>query len=300
MGAVLERVAPADWPALAPWLFAWNRRFGGGVHCLHADQGDDPEAHRAELAALAPDEGAFWTLAEGGRPVAVFGCEIDAALGRAWLRGPLVADPALLDRLLPVLVPTLAANLPGIRQVDAFAAEAGPWLNTWYAAAGFEAQQLHRVLQADLAGRPSTMPPPVVQPARAEDIAAVATLHEVLFAPAYLGEADFVRALTAPDRALFVVRDETGVPLGYLHAEDRPAQHEVYVDYLGVQAERRGRGLGRALLKAALHWAAQRGRRQVALTVREDRQRALSLYLDAGFVEVSAGRHWRLALGRFA
>lgn len=297
MNGSLARVAPSDWVALAPWLFAWNRR-PGGVHCLHADQGDDLATHTAELAALAPDAGAFWTLDEGAGAVAVFGCEIDAALGRAWLRGPLVEDRAVLDRLLPLFGATLATGLPGIRQVDAFAAADGPWLNAWYAAAGFQAQQLHRVLQADLVALPGRPPrPDGVQPALPDDIAAVTTLHEALFAAAYLRESDFVHALNAPDRVLLVVRDEAGVPLGYLHAEDRPAQHEVYVDYLGVQPERRGRGFGRALLQAALHWAARRGRRQVALTVREDRQRALDLYLAAGFVEVSAGRHWRLALG---
>lgn len=295
MGTTLVRVAPQDWPSLARPLFDWNRRPGGGVHCLHADQGADLAAHQAELAALPSDEAAFWMLADGNQPVAVFGCEVDAGLGRAWLRGPLVKDRAVLERLLPLVVPTLAAALPDVRQLDAFAAADGPWLNDWYAAAGFDAQELHRVLQAGLAGR-SIPPAAAVQPASMADIAAVTTLHEQLFAPAYLGEADFVRALAAGDRVLFVVRSADGTACGYLHAEDRPPQHEVYVDYLGVQPARRGRGLGRALLQAALHWAAQRGRPQVALTVREDRQRALNLYLDAGFVEISAGRHWRRSL----
>lgn len=292
MDSALIRVAPAGWPSLARALFDWNRRPEGGVHCLHAQQGDDLAAHDAELAALPHDAAAFWMLADGNEPVAVFGCEIDASLGRAWLRGPLVRERAVLERLLPLAVPTLAAALPGVRQLDAFAAADGPWLNEWYAAVGFEALQLHRVLQVELAGR-SLPPAAAVQPATPDDIAAVTALHEQLFAPAYLGEADFVRALAAGDRVLFVVRGADGAACGYLHAEDRPLQHEVYVDYLGVQPAQRGRGLGRALLQSALHWAAQRGRPQVALTVREDRQRALSLYLDAGFVEISAGRHWR-------
>jgi len=52
------------------------------------------------------------------------------------------------------------------------------------------------------------------------------------------------------------------------------------------------------LLDAAARWGAQHGRGHSALTVREDRRTAFDLYKRAGFVEVSAGRHWRKKASR--
>ena len=84
-------VPPEAWSDLAPLLFAWNRRADGRVRCLHADQGRDLEAHAAELAALAPDDAAFWLCSDAGGPVGVIGCEIDRVAGRAWLRASALA-----------------------------------------------------------------------------------------------------------------------------------------------------------------------------------------------------------------
>jgi mycothiol synthase len=78
--------------------------------------------------------------------------------------------------------------------------------------------------------------------------------------------------------------------------EENPADQEAYVDYVGVMESQRGRGMGRALLHAAAHWAVEMGRPHVALTVREDRRSAIGLYRHAGFVELHAGRHWRRQL----
>lgn len=71
-----------------------------------------------------------------------------------------------------------------------------------------------------------------------------------------------------------------GRPAGYLVAKDDTRMDELYVDYLGVDPAARGRGPGRALLLDAMRWAEDRGRRRAALTVRQDRAEALSLYLQ--------------------
>jgi len=47
------------------------------------------------------------------------------------------------------------------------------------------------------------------------------------------------------------------------------------------------------LLRHAMSWGEGRGRRRAALTVRQDRAEALSLYLQCGFQQVRAGVHWR-------
>jgi ribosomal protein S18 acetylase RimI-like enzyme len=294
-GLSLVRLPPDEWPALAGLIHACNRR-PDGVHCLHAAHGADVASHAAELAALPSGEAAFWVVMEQGQRVGVVGCEFDPALRRAWLRGPLVTEPRLLDALLPAVCPTLERALPEITQFDGFPAADGTALNGWYGAAGFEALQLHRVLRAPIREAPAH--PRHVRPATPPDLPAVSALHDALFPGAYLGAADFARAIDGGGSALFVASGDGAAAVGYLHVQDDAAEREAYVDYLGVDAAHRGHGLGQALLDAAFAWGAGNGRAHIALTVREDRRSALDLYLRAGFVEISAGRHWRKEVSR--
>ncbi len=138
-----------------------------------------------------------------------------------------------------------------------------------------------------------------MSPARAGDLPALLGLHQELFPSAYIGEADFRGRRRQTRTACCSWPASAGAaPIGYLYAKDDPVEREAYIDYLGVTPSHRGQGFGRAMLDAAFNWAARRGRGHVALTVREDRLSALSLYRHAGFVEVSAGRHWRKVMGR--
>jgi ribosomal protein S18 acetylase RimI-like enzyme len=49
-----------------------------------------------------------------------------------------------------------------------------------------------------------------------------------------------------------------------------------------------------------MRWGEGRGRRRAALTVRQDRAEALSLYRQCGFEHVRAGVHWRNDRSRVA
>jgi ribosomal protein S18 acetylase RimI-like enzyme len=291
MHPTLHRLPPAEWPELAEFIWRSNQRADGGLHCLHAAQGSDVASHAAELAALPPDEAAWWVVCEGSRPVGVVGCEFDPALRRAWLRGPLVEDPSMLDRLLPLVDTQLDADLPGIDRFDAFPVADAAALNAWYESAGYARLQLHRVLRAAVQNVPRHAGH--VRRALPDDLPAVVSLHAALFPVSYLGESDFRAALAATDRALFVACDKTDTPAGYLHVQDHPHEQEAYVDYLGVEESHRGRGLARAMLAAAADWAQSIARPHIALTVSEDRPSALNLYEHAGFTQLSAGRHWR-------
>ena len=288
----LHRLPPADWPDLAEFIHRCNQAPGGGVRCLHAAQGDDVASHAAELAGLPADEAAFWAIVEDGRQVGVVGCEVDAALKRAWLRGPLTVEPCVLDALLPLVGPTLEAALPAVQIYDAFPSADDAPLNAWYAAAGYTALQLHTVLRAPIvvAHDPAT----TVRRATPQDLPAMLSLHLALFPSPYIGEAEFHRALApSADCALFVTVGNDGLPVGYLYVQDNASEHEAYVDYLGVLPSQRGQGRGRVLLDAAARWGAEHGRAHLALTVREDRRSALGLYQRWGFGTVSSGRHWR-------
>ncbi|MEO6745749.1 MAG: N-acetyltransferase [Caldimonas sp.] len=292
MTAELIRVAPAEWPGLAGFIVEHNRRADGGVHCLHAQQGNDLASHTAELAALASDAAAFWVLEDGGALLAVVGCEIDLALQRAWLRGPLCADPRAAEVLLRTVGPTLETALPAVRQFDAFPALDSKPLNAWLGSAGYEALQVQTLLRAPI-DAPASVDVASARRATPSDLASALALHQTLFPSAYITETEFVRGLGESDCALFVASLNDDGPSGYLFVRDAPIDHEVYIDYLGVDTRQQRCGLGRALLGAASRWGTHRGRDHVALTVREDRRSAHALYRQSGFIEVSSGRHWR-------
>lgn len=286
------RVAPAEWPGLAGFIVEHNRRADGGVHCLHARQGDDLASHAAEMAGLAADAAAFWLLKEGGVLLAVVGCEIDLALQRAWLRGPLWSDGRAAEVLLRTVGPTLETALPAVRLFDAFPELGSEPLNAWLGSAGYEALQVHTLLRAPI-GAPASLDVAGARRATPSDVAGALALHQTLFPSAYITETDFARALGESDCALFVASVNNEEPSGYLFVQDAPIDYEVYIDYLGVDTQQRRGGLGRALLGAAARWGIDRGRAHVALTVREDRRSAHALYRQSGFAEVSSGRHWR-------
>ena len=203
----------------------------------------------------------------------------------------------MLDALLPLVDTTLAAALPAIATFDGFPAADSTCLNDWYRAAGYTPLLVHAALRAELGAL--TVLPTGAEPALPSDLPSMLGLHNELFPSPHLGEEAFRRALHATDCALFVARGDEAEPLGYLYVEDRPAEQEVYVHYLGVFESARGRGAGKALLGRAARWGVDRGRSGIALTVREDRPVAIALYRRCGFVEMSRGRQWRrTAAGR--
>ena len=287
------RVAPAEWPALGAFIFQHNRTADGRVRCLHGEQGDDERSHVAELAELPADEAAFWrAVGARGETLGVIGCEIDHRERRAWLRGPW-AVPGLSPGLEAVLLDALERALPDIDRFDAFPSEDDETLNTLYRDAGYRRMDVHRVMQAPLGDRAkATTADARVVPARADDLPQWLPLHHSLFPGSYLSDDEIAAALgDGPRLVLTALLD--GRPVGYLVAKDDATMDELYVDYLGVDPSARGHGLGRALLQHAMSWGEARGRRRAALTVRQDRSEAMSLYRQCNFEQVSAGVHWR-------
>ena len=65
---------------------------------------------------------------------------------------------------------------------------------------------------------------------------------------------------------------------------DRPVFSHIGSLGIGVIDGYRGLGVGRALMKATLHAAQQKGLTRIELTVREHNIRAINLYEDLGFV----------------
>jgi GNAT superfamily N-acetyltransferase len=96
-----------------------------------------------------------------------------------------------------------------------------------------------------------------------------------------------------PD-AHFLVVDCAGEPVGRLYLECSAEQWHI-VD-IGLLPERRGRGMGSALLSAIQREAARAGATAVLLSVEQHNARAQALYRNLGFrVVQDGGSHIRMA-----
>jgi ribosomal protein S18 acetylase RimI-like enzyme len=166
-------------------------------------------------------------------------------------------------------------------------------LNALYRSGGYQRMAIHRVMQAKLQPALDASPAdPRIARAAPDDLPHWLPLHHALFPSGYLSDGEIEAALDG-GRRLVLTASLQGRPAGYLIANDEPAMDEIYVDFIGVDPACRGHGLARALLQEALRWGRGLNRRHAALTVRQDREEALSLYRGCGLEQVSAGVHWR-------
>ncbi|NKE58561.1 GNAT family N-acetyltransferase [Lentzea sp. PSKA42] len=78
-------------------------------------------------------------------------------------------------------------------------------------------------------------------------------------------------------------------PVGLVGAMSHPAG--LYLYSMWVRDSHRGRGVGEALVKAVLEWAAEHGWKVVRLRVWEDNVPARRLYKRLGFVDSAEPEH---------
>lgn len=151
-------------------------------------------------------------------------------------------------------------------------------------------------MTADAAARRFT-----VRPATAADVDAVVALYASVAAEGrWIGRevvdrherhAELMASLVSPDSAQ-VVADAGGEIVGQLGVTRRP--YGVADLGMMVAADWRGRGVGSALLAAAVDWARRAGAHKVALQVWPHNEAALALYRKFGFVEEGRlHRHYR-------
>ena len=80
---------------------------------------------------------------------------------------------------------------------------------------------------------------------------------------------------------------DRGTPAGYAELDPRPGEGLVELAYFGLLAPFRGRGLGGALLTAAVRRALELAPRVTVSTNERDGEHALANYLARGFVVVA-------------
>lgn len=116
------------------------------------------------------------------------------------------------------------------------------------------------------------------------DATAVAAMHDATFPGTHSTGAMLLRDADA-DHNIHVALDADEV-IGYV-ATEAQSDGSLYIDYLGVAEDHRGRGVGRNLVRHALN-TAPTDRTYAHLTVREGNMAARALYRSLGFVEVQA------------
>jgi ribosomal protein S18 acetylase RimI-like enzyme len=137
------------------------------------------------------------------------------------------------------------------------------------------------------------VPRPLIEPAGPGDASAVVALWRAcgLTRPWNDPDADFARAAGGDASTVLVARGAAGLDGSVMAGFDG---HRGWVYYLAVAPERRGGGLGRALMAAAEDWLRARGAPKVQLMVRDDNAAALGFYQALGFEPQKV-----VTLGRF-
>jgi len=131
-----------------------------------------------------------------------------------------------------------------------------------------------------VAGSPVVASPVVASPV----VASTVVLSTVVAAGTALGAYRALRRY--PHAAVFVAEAEDGRVIGRLSIsrDQHPASRHVADLGLMVDAEYRRRGIGRALLDAAVEWAREAEVRKLELHVFPWNEAAIALYEDFGFI----------------
>jgi ribosomal protein S18 acetylase RimI-like enzyme len=262
------------------------------LQCLHSGEGEE-SILQTMLKWDKVSEICFAVAVQDGRLVGVHGAEFDEELARGWLWGPFVLTgdwsavaAALLAKLLDLLP-------PAVRRLDFFVDERNQRALRFYLGQGFSSIRTSHVY---VARGPAVLltPPEPCQPLVEGQADAFRALHDSIFPKTYYTGQDILGQLDG-DHQVFVCGKGEDL-WGYIYAIVDEGG-EGYVEFLGVRADMRGRGLGQRLLLTALDWLfAAKNVAQVGLTVSDDQVHARSLYEKAGFrikfTGLSARKEW--------
>ncbi len=148
-----------------------------------------------------------------------------------------------------------------------------------------------------------------IRPMEPGDIPAVAAIEAATFADPWT-EWMFTEDLWRIDSRIWLVAEAGGIVVGYAgiwlaEATDTPVEpaRSPFIAHLldiAVRSDLRGRGLGVALLSAAMAAALERGADRMTLEVRPSNRVALDLYARAGFQTVSVRRGYYTETGEDA
>jgi ribosomal-protein-alanine acetyltransferase len=103
---------------------------------------------------------------------------------------------------------------------------------------------------------------------------------------------DAMRSELASPHGRYLVDEHDGAVIGYGGVRALLGSADADIQTIAFAAEHRGGGRGRALLRALLDAASERGAREVFLEVRADNPSAEGLYVSEGFEEIGRRPHY--------
>lgn len=121
--------------------------------------------------------------------------------------------------------------------------------------------------------------------ATGDDLAAIMELERAAFPTDAWSEAMMAAELVSP-HGRYLVDAEAGRVLGYGGVRAIAGAADADIQTIAFAPHARGKGRGRALLRALLATARERGARDVFLDVRADNPSATALYVSEGFAEI--------------
>ncbi|MGN7948487.1 ribosomal protein S18-alanine N-acetyltransferase [Microbacterium sp. 22215] len=118
-----------------------------------------------------------------------------------------------------------------------------------------------------------------------DDLDAIMAIEHRSF-PTDAWSAEAMALELASPHGRYLVDELDGAIVGYGGVRALEGSRDADIQTIAFDAEHRGAGRGRALLRGLLDTAAERGAREVFLEVRADNPSAEGLYLSEGFEEI--------------
>ncbi len=275
---VATRVDPGEHDAVVRMIAAEQARPERNI----AYAGTSIDEIRAELEELEPPWTETARVARGpnGQVSGAVVVECDAALGRAWMWGPWVdGDDEAWNSDAPALFDAALAQLgDDITSVECCGEVANVRLAELATGRGWKSTVVNHALTVD-ARTTATWPGAneMVRPARADDLPAIARLHDAEFTDTHTPAERLMPNMT-------VLVAPRGTTIAGYAAGRVQAGGEGYIEYVAVDAEHRGCGAGRSLVVALTRLLMDASPvDRVSLTVRDDNSRARRLYASLGF-----------------
>ncbi|WP_144876965.1 ribosomal protein S18-alanine N-acetyltransferase [Microbacterium sp. 1.5R] len=121
--------------------------------------------------------------------------------------------------------------------------------------------------------------------ATSDDLDSIMAIEHRSF-PTDAWSADAMALELSSPHGRYLVDEQEGTVIGYGGVRALRGSADADIQTIAFDAEHRGAGRGRALLRALLDTAADRGAREVFLEVRADNPGAEGLYRSEGFEEI--------------
>lgn len=122
-----------------------------------------------------------------------------------------------------------------------------------------------------------------------EDVDAVYAIEQATFSTPWSRQS-FVDEMTTNKCARYVVAEEDGQVIAYAGAW--LVFEEGHITNIAVRAEERGRGVGSAVTRALMQYAANMGVQYLTLEVRKSNLAAQKMYKSLGFLELGVRKRY--------